>query len=77
MSKKVVDARADKDGDISAVLFRGNSCFTPIKQAIVMADRGEIENAHAVHPKHGNPYLRGNPDTKKANNFDEMAGDHK
>lgn len=77
MKKKIVDARADEDGDITAVRFRGNTSFTPLKQAIKMADRKEIDNAHAVHPKHGNPYLRSNPDTKKANNLDELAGDHK
>lgn len=77
MSKKVIDAIADKDGDIAAVLFQGNASFTPLRQAIIMADRGEIGNAHAVHPKHGNPYLRSNPDSKKGNNLDELAGDHK
>ena len=77
MSKKVADAKADKEGDITAVRFQGNSSFTPLKQAIQMADRGEIDNAHAVHPKHGKPYLRSNPDSKQRNNLDELAGDHK
>jgi hypothetical protein len=40
-----------------------------------MAERGEIENAHAVHPKGGQPYVRTNPDSSQSNNLDEMAGD--
>ena len=75
MTKKVVDARADEKGNIKSVLFDGNSRFTPIEAAINMADRGEIENAHAVHPKVRDPYLRSNPDSKKGNNLDEMAND--
>lgn len=75
--KKVVDARADSDGDINAVRFVGNTSFTSIDKAVDMADRGLIENAHAVHPSSGKPYLRSNPNDKKADNLDEMAGDHK
>lgn len=75
MGKKVVDAKADKDGDITAVLFQGNSGYTPIKQAITMADRGEIDNAHAVHPKKKKSYLRSNPDSREGNNLDYLAGD--
>jgi hypothetical protein len=39
-----------------------------------MADRGELKNARAVHPRSGRPYLRSNPDARKSNNLDEMAG---
>lgn len=73
--RRVVDARADSDGDITHVRIEGNANFTPLEQAIKMADRGELKNAHAVHPKAGRPYLRSNPDRSTANNLDEMAGD--
>ena len=75
MSKKIVDAKADSNGNIIGVLFQGNSSFTPLETAIRMADRGQIENAHAVHPSAGNSYLRSNPDGKIGNNLDYLAGD--
>jgi len=79
--KKIIDARADKDGDIEAVLFEGNTKFTPLKKAIEIADRKEIENAHAVHPKTPGrkDHLRTNPDRSgidKQKNLDDMAGDN-
>ncbi len=73
--KKIVDARANSDGNITAVRFGGNSNFTPLNTAIRMADKGQIENAHAVHPKKGGAYLRTNPDRVAKNNLDELAGD--
>ena len=75
MGKKVVDANADKDGNIQSVRFEGNTTLTPVDTAVGMADRGEIDNAHAVHPKSGQPYLRTNPDSRQDNNLDDMAGD--
>lgn len=71
--KKIVDAKADGDGNISAVRFDGNSSFTPVDRAMDMAERGQVENAHVVHPKSGDRYLRSNPDQKQGNNLDEMA----
>jgi hypothetical protein len=75
MPKKVVDAKADSKGNISGVRFQGNTTFTPIATAVRMADRGEVQNAHAVHPTGGNSYLRSNPDSKGQNNLDHLAGD--
>ena len=41
-----------------------------------MADKGQIDNAYAVHPTNGRKdHLRTNPDSKKGNNLDEMAND--
>lgn len=75
MPKKVVDAKADSKGNISAVQLQGNSGFTPIETAIRMAQRGQLTNAHAVqHPKGGH-YLRSNPDGEIGNNLDALAGD--
>ncbi len=48
----------------------------PIDTAIRMAEKGLIENAHAVETKFGK-HLRSNPDKKKSNNLDELAGDKK
>lgn len=76
MSKRIiVDARADSDGNIEAVRFAGNTNFTSIEQALPMAERGEIENTHAVYANDKKPHLRTNPDCSTANNLDEMAGD--
>jgi hypothetical protein len=73
--RKVVDARADSKGNITHVKIDGNQRFTPLNQAINMADRGELSNAHAVRPSNAKDYLRTNPDGKSANNLDTMAGD--
>ena len=73
--KRIVDARADSEGDISHVLFDGNQRFTPVDQAIPMAERGEIERTHVVHASDKKVHLRTNPDRKKSNNLDDMAGD--
>lgn len=75
MAKKIVDAKADSKGNITSVRFQGNSNFTPVDTAIRMADRGEVANAHAVHPSTGSSYLRSNPDGKSRNNLDYLAGD--
>ncbi|SDE17903.1 Protein of unknown function [Paracoccus isoporae] len=74
-SRKVIDARADSEGDITHVKLEGNQRFTPVKKAMEMADRGEIENAHSVHRRNAKPHLRTNPDSQKSNNLDDMAGD--
>ena len=75
--KVIVDARADDEGDITAVKFEGNSRFTSAEKAFELAKRGEIENAHAVERRGAKPHIRTNPDSRKSNNLDEMAGDHK
>jgi hypothetical protein len=76
-TRKVVDARADEKGNITQVRLSGAERFIPVEQAIGVADREGLANAHAVHPKGADPYLRTNPDGKQANNLDEMAGDHR
>ena len=73
--RKVVDARADSEGDITHVRIEGNSKFTSVEKAMEMADRGELANAHTVRRRNAKPHLRTNPDGRKANNLDEMAGD--
>lgn len=73
--RKVVDARADANGNIEAVRFDGNQNFTSVEAAMRMADAGKIENAHTVRRENAKPHLRTNADGKKANNLDDMAGD--
>lgn len=73
--KRIVDARADSEGDITHVRFRGNQNFTTVKTAIPMADRGEIENAHVVRRSGAKTHLRTNPDGRERNNLDYWAGD--
>jgi len=73
--RKVIDARADSEGDITHVKLDGNSRFTPVKTAMKMADRDELENAHTVDRSNAKRHLRTNPDGKKGNNLDDMAGD--
>lgn len=75
MGKRIVDARADNDGDITAVRFDGNTTFTPLETAIRMAERGQIEDAHVSHTGEGRPYLRTNPNGKEKDNLDYLAGD--
>ena len=70
--KKIVDAKNDSDGNVSAVKFKGNSNFTPIDTAIKMAEKGQVD-AVVVKPKTGNKHLRSRPDGKKKNNLDELA----
>jgi len=74
--KKIVDARADDDGDITAVRFDGNTNFTSVERAIPIADRDGIENAHVVRRRGAKTHLRTNPDGSHKNNLDDMAGDN-
>ncbi|MCG8667787.1 MAG: DUF3892 domain-containing protein [Pseudomonadales bacterium] len=72
-TKRIVDAQADESGNITGVRFRGSTRFTSVEIAIRQAERGEIENAHAVTRRDGSKYLRSNPDDKEGNNLDELA----
>ncbi|MBL1214701.1 MAG: DUF3892 domain-containing protein [Ignavibacteriae bacterium] len=71
--RKVVDAQADKNGNITSVKIQGNKSFTPLSVAIKLAERNELSNVVAVHPNNGNTYLRSKPDSKKNNNLDDLA----
>jgi hypothetical protein len=73
--RKIVDAKADSEGDITHVLFEGNERFTSVERAIPMADRGEIANTHVVRRAGAKTHLRTDADGRKRNNLDDMAGD--
>jgi len=72
--KKIIDAKADPKGNITKVKIEGNTTFTPLKKAIEMAEKGQID-AVAVHPKNAKSHLRTRPDSKEKNNLDYMAED--
>jgi hypothetical protein len=71
--KKIVEVRNDPDGDVASVRFQWNQTWTPIPTAVRMAENGQIEGVHAVHPRDGDPFIRSNPDGKVGNNLDELA----
>lgn len=48
--RKIVDARNDADRNIASVRLEGNLSWTPNGAAVRMADKGQIEGAHSVHP---------------------------
>lgn len=73
--KKIVDARGDKDGDITHVKFQGNSNFTAVETAIPMAERGEIADVHVSKTGAGKKYLRTDPNSTEQDNLDTMVGD--
>lgn len=75
MPRSVVDAKADKEGDITHVKLDGNPNFTSVEKATQLAGRGEIGNAHTVRRKNAKPHLRTNHEKKKSNNLDDTAGD--
>ncbi len=70
--KKIVDAKNDSEGNVSAVKLEGNSSYTPIETAIKMAEKGKVD-AVVVNPKEKKQHLRSKPDGKKKNNLDELA----
>jgi len=70
--KKIVDAKNDSNGNVSAVKLEGNSSFTPIERAVKMGENGKVD-AVVVTPKSGPKHLRSRPDGKKNNNLDELA----
>ena len=71
--KKIVGARENNEGDITAVKLEGNSTFTPIDRAIDMTKRGLIDAVHVNASKHAKEHIRTRPDDKTKNNLDELA----
>lgn len=71
--RRIVDARADEKGNITAVKFEGNSNFTAVGRAIPIVEREGSPNAHVVRRKGAVPHLRTNPDGSVGNNLDELA----
>ena len=72
--RKIVDAKADSEGNITAVKIQGNTTFTPLETAIRMTKQGLVD-AVVVTPTHAKQHLRTRPDSQTRNNLDDMAGD--
>lgn len=71
--RKVIDAREDKNGNITAVLLEGNSNFTNSKTAQNMAKNKQIDLVYVKASKNANSHIRQKPDRNKSNNLDVMA----
>jgi hypothetical protein len=71
--RKVIDAKEDKNGNISAVLLEGNTNFTNAITAKKMAKNKQIDLVYVKASKNANDYIRQKPDRKKSNNLDDMA----
>ncbi|MCW4629588.1 MULTISPECIES: DUF3892 domain-containing protein [Marinomonas] len=71
--RKVVDAKRDKNGNITDVLLEGNKNFTSTEKALGMTKSGLIDLV--VVKRKDKEHLRTRPDGKKGNNLDEMADD--
>ena len=54
---------------------KGNQRFTPLADAMRMADEGRLSNAHTVRRSNAKPHLRTNPDGVLSNNLDDLARD--
>ena len=65
MKKKVIDAKADKDGNITSVLLEGNRNYTSLEKAIQMTKDGKLEGVNVSKTKEGREYLRKNKNNKK------------
>jgi len=73
--KKILDSKQDSKNNISGVLLKGNSSFTPIETAINMTKRGQIDAVYVKGSEHAKEHIRSRPDNKTGNNLDEMAKD--
>jgi len=71
--RKIVDAIADSEGNITGVKLEGNQNFTPLETAIRMAEQGKID-AVVVNTEKGGKYLRTRPDDETQNNLGTLAG---
>ncbi|CAN7504479.1 DUF3892 domain-containing protein [Pararhizobium sp. LjRoot238] len=69
--RKVTGVRQDKDGDITHVLLDGNIRVTPLKNAVEMAERGELKDVHAVAGEK-KKYLRSDPNGSAGDNLDNL-----
>ena len=72
--RKITDAKADKNGNISAVKLEGNSNFTSIKTAQKMTLDGKIDAVYVGGNQKTKPYIRQRPNNKECDNLDDMAG---
>lgn len=73
MGKKIIDAREDKNGNIGAIRFEGNTNFTKLDKAIEMTKAKRVDGANVSTSKNGNEYIRTNPNGSVKDNLDTLA----
>ncbi|MGI8543361.1 MAG: DUF3892 domain-containing protein [Aridibacter sp.] len=73
--RKITDAVADDKGNITKVKIQGNKTFTPVKTAIQMTKRGEIDAVAVKKTAKTKEHLRTRPNSKTSDNLDDLAGD--
>lgn len=71
--RKVIDAKANAEGRITAVKFEGNKNFTSTGIALRMAEKKQVDLVVVQQPN-GGKYIRTRPDRSETNNLDDMAG---
>jgi hypothetical protein len=72
--RKIVAAKADKKGNISAVKLEGNSNFTSIETAKRMTQSGQIDAVYVEATRNTVDHIRQRPNNIESDNLDDMAG---
>jgi hypothetical protein len=72
--RKIVDAKADKKGNISAVKLQGNKNFTSIKIAQKMTQDGKVDAVYVGSYHNTKAHLRQPGNNSQLDNLDDMAG---
>jgi hypothetical protein len=72
--RKIVAAKADKKGNISAVKLEGNSNFTSIETAKKMTQDGKIDAVYVEAHHNTKAHIRQPRNNSQLDNLDDMAG---
>lgn len=72
--RKIIDAKADSKGNISAVKLEGNSNFTSMKIAKKMTQDGKVDAVYVQAHHNTKAHLRQPRNNSKLDNLDDMAG---
>jgi hypothetical protein len=72
--RKIVAAKADKKGNISAVKLEGNSNFTSIETAKRMTQSGQIDAVYVEANRNTVDHIRQRSNNIECDNLDDMAG---
>lgn len=72
--RKIIDAKADSKGNISAVKLEGNSNFTSMKIAKKMTRNGKVDAVYVQAHHNTKAHLRQPRNNSKLDNLDDMAG---
>ncbi|MDX2368028.1 MAG: DUF3892 domain-containing protein [Colwellia sp.] len=72
--RKIVDAKADEKGNISAVKLEGNSNFTSMEIAQKMTLDGKIDAVYVGAHHNTKSHLRQQGNNSQLDNLDDMAG---